>query len=41
MGEITYGGDDDDAYRKLNLDLRRAAAKGIKSNIWPREGLPF
>lgn len=41
VGEITYGGDDDDAYRKLNLDLRRAAAKGIKSNIWPREGLPF
>lgn len=41
IGEITYGGDDDDAYRKLNLDLRRAAAKGIKSNIWPREGLPF
>lgn len=41
VGEITYGGDDGDAYRKLNLDLRRAAAKGIKSNIWPREGLPF
>ena len=41
VGEITYGGDNDDAYRKLNLDLRRAAAKGIKSNIWPREGLPF
>lgn len=41
VGEITYGGDDDDAYHKLSLDLRRAAAKGIKSNIWPREGLPF
>lgn len=41
IGEITYGGDDDDAYRKLSSDLSRAAAKGVKSNIWPREGLPF
>lgn len=41
VGEITYGGDDDDAYRKLSSDLSRAAAKGVKSSIWPREGLPF
>lgn len=41
IGEITYGGDDDDAYRKLSSDLSRAAAKGVKSSIWPREGLPF
>lgn len=42
IGAVTYADEaDHDAYSKLSQDLTRAAAKGVKSNIWPRDGLVF
>ena len=42
IGAVTYADEaDHDAYSKLSQDLTRAATKGVKSNIWPRDGLSF
>ncbi len=46
VGEIQFGGGDDPsatekARKSLREAIARSAKKGIKSNIWPRVGLPF
>lgn len=46
IGEVQFGGGDDPmvaakARVGLREALRRSAEKGIKSNVWPRVGLPF
>lgn len=42
IGAVTYADKTDyEAYSKLSQDLMRAATKGVKSNIWPRDGLVF
>ena len=42
IGAVTYADETDyEAYSKLSQDLMCAATKGVKSNIWPRDGLVF
>lgn len=46
VGEVQFGGGEDPvatvaSHRKIEEALTNSAKKGIKSNIWPRVGLPF
>lgn len=47
VGEVQFGGGDENpeiiqkSRQNLREALARSAAKGIKSNVWPRLGLPF